>query len=76
MFSLLLHVDCKNLKIYGKSLLAVKCFILHDIFSAKLKMTLNSQLKFVSTYYSLPVSPDLAIFRYYRKINSVQACAA
>jgi len=53
MFSLLLHVDCKNRKIYGKSLLAVKCFILHDIFSAKLKMTLNSQLKFVSTYYSL-----------------------
>ena len=77
MFSLLLHVDCKNHKIYGKSLLAVKCFIHRDTFSTKLKMTVNSQLKFISTYHSLQhVSPDLAIFRYYREINNIQSCAA
>jgi hypothetical protein len=52
MFSLLLHVDCKNHKICGKSLLAVKCFILHDTFSTKVKMTVNSQLKVVNTYTS------------------------
>ena len=67
---MLLHVDCKSHKIYGKSLLAVKCFIHRDTFSTKLNMTVNSQLKFVRTYHSLQhVSPDLAIFRLYRKIT-------